>query len=334
MKVCHFIASRGIGRGELYINLANAMSRMADVSLVVPKGNKYRHRIDPAIQVIEYSAANSRYNPLLWLELIGIFRARKADIINTHFAKATEIFRIVNRVLRRPYVATKHNPRKGRVFEKVAHVIGVSALCVASVRKGGAKKINIGVELEDVPPGTEVRLPGEPFQVAAIGRLDAIKGFEHLIASLADVHRHVRLDIIGEGPERDALQTLIEKRGLAERVRLVGFRDDIPQAIAAADLMVISSLSEGGPTVGLEILFYGKTMISTDVGFMTEILPPHCIGGREDFAAKINEVADNHQKFCDEFAEIRRLKRDQYSIENIAAEHLAHYRELIAQSPQ
>ncbi|HET8727892.1 MAG TPA: glycosyltransferase [Alphaproteobacteria bacterium] len=85
----------------------------------------------------------------------------------------------------------------------------------------------------------------------AVGRLHRNKAFDVLldaISTLPDLH----LWIAGEGPSRAELEAQIERLGIGDRVRLLGWRDDIPALLGAADLMVVPSRSEGFGTVMIE----------------------------------------------------------------------------------
>ena len=71
MKICHFIASIGLGRGEFYVDLVNEMANNEefDIYLLIPENAKFLHRISKKVKVIEYSSKDSRNNPFLYLEL-------------------------------------------------------------------------------------------------------------------------------------------------------------------------------------------------------------------------------------------------------------------------
>jgi glycosyltransferase involved in cell wall biosynthesis len=77
----------------------------------------------------------------------------------------------------------------------------------------------------------------------ALGRLHENKAFDVLIAALRDLPR-LWLWIAGEGPKKAALQSQAEAAGVAERVRFVGWRDDVPALLAAADVLVCPSRHE------------------------------------------------------------------------------------------
>ncbi|MCC7305910.1 MAG: glycosyltransferase [Alphaproteobacteria bacterium] len=98
----------------------------------------------------------------------------------------------------------------------------------------------------------------------AAGRLHPDKGFDRLIASLVARARedNWRLNILGEGPERAALESLITQNGLDHRVRLAGYSENPWPLYAAADAFLLSSRTEGMPNAALESLAAGTPVIA------------------------------------------------------------------------
>lgn len=107
---------------------------------------------------------------------------------------------------------------------------------------------------------------GEPPVVLAVGRLTAQKDFSMLIQAFARVRKTqpVRLVILGEGEERPALEALVRQLGLEQDVSLPGFVANPYPYMAQASLFILSSKWEGLPTVLIEALFCGSTVIATD----------------------------------------------------------------------
>lgn len=101
-----------------------------------------------------------------------------------------------------------------------------------------------------------------PHLVAA-GRLSRQKGFDLLIEALALCDgRRPRLTLLGEGPLRPALEQLAQQRGVADRVRIVGFQKNPYPFLVQADAFVLSSRYEGFPNVVLEALACGRPVIA------------------------------------------------------------------------
>jgi glycosyltransferase involved in cell wall biosynthesis len=104
-----------------------------------------------------------------------------------------------------------------------------------------------------------------PVLVAA-GKLAPWKGFEDLIRAMKELSlkRQVRLLIMGDGPLRSELETLIVELDLSDRVHLPGYVNNPLKFFKAADLFVLSSHAEGLPNVLVEAIMCGCTAVSTD----------------------------------------------------------------------
>ena len=82
----------------------------------------------------------------------------------------------------------------------------------------------------------------------------------------------MRLVIVGEGMERKGIEEAIQRAGLQQQVRLVGHVKDVRPYYRAADLLVISSLSEGSPNALLEAMAAEVPVVATAVGGIPEIV--------------------------------------------------------------
>lgn len=325
MKVLHFIASTGMGRGEVYVDLVNELCKNIEIILLVPKNVLYKERIDEKIELIEYNAYDSRRNPLLLIEILWKIKKANPDIVHTHFAKASQIFYFVNKFLNLPHVATKHNPRKGKIFNKIPNVIAVSKGVKESICNDNVKVIYNGIKPIEVFPQNRDNL----FTILAVGRLDKIKGFDILIKGCAKLDFTFRLHIIGDGEERKNLENLIAKLGLKDKISLLGFRKDIPQLMSNADMVVMSSHSEGFSLVMVESFFYAHLFVSTKVSGATEILDERFLFDGFKFSDKLNDINHNYEQYKKEFSALRNKNKDRFLLSHIANEHIVYYQALL-----
>lgn len=110
--------------------------------------------------------------------------------------------------------------------------------------------------------------PPERVLIGAIGRLSDEKRFDLLIRSVARLigeGRDVALWIAGEGDQQPVLANLIRELGVAERVRLLGFRSDTKELYEAMDLFALSSVREGLPNVLLEAMAMEAPVLATRI---------------------------------------------------------------------
>jgi len=328
LRVCHFTASPGLGRGEAYVDLPNALSQIEGlcVGLMIPHDALFRDRIAPDVEVIEYKGGRSRRNPLFLLEICRKLRAWQPHIVHTHFAKATTVYRTISRWVGVPWVATKRNPRPGPVFEKVPRVIAVSHGVADSLRRSDVKIIYNGI-IADAPDPIARQQPAT-VRCLAIGRLDPIKGFDRLIRALAPVRTPWNLRIVGEGPQRGELEALIRELGLGERVQLLGFRSDIPRLLQDCDVFIQSSHSEGFGLALLEALHYAPLVISTRVGIAAEFFPEWLIWNPDiegSLESMLLNYAANSKRYTDWIG--NQLAR--FNLRSTVEEHVSFYRTMI-----
>ncbi|HWM08987.1 MAG TPA: glycosyltransferase [Solirubrobacteraceae bacterium] len=117
------------------------------------------------------------------------------------------------------------------------------------------------------PPAGGGLSTGEAPLVAAAGRLTSQKGFDLLIPAFAEVARRRprwTLRIHGGGPERAALEALIDAEGMRGRIELTGPSRRLGEALAEASLFVLSSRFEGFGLVVLEAMSHGLPVVSFD----------------------------------------------------------------------
>ncbi len=119
----------------------------------------------------------------------------------------------------------------------------------------------------------ELRLNSGELLIGAIGRLDKQKGFSTLIDAMAELKDSpLRCAILGEGPERAALEALVRKNHLEKSVWLLGEKDDIPSWLSALDLYCLPSVWEGLPNSLLEAMALGLPVVASAVDGVPEVV--------------------------------------------------------------
>lgn len=171
--------------------------------------------------------------------------------------------------------------------------------------KSGQKIVvsRLGVE-----PGAVVSV-GEPsrqemLKILTVGRLHPVKNHAFLItacAHLAQQQVSFHCSIAGEGSERSLLESRILKYGIAEQITLLGHvsREKIPALYEAADVVVLTSQSEGIPLVLMEAMIRGKVVLAPAITGIPELVIP----GQTGFLYAPGSMAD----FLDQLLLIRSL---------------------------
>ena len=174
----------------------------------------------------------------------------------------------------------------------------------ATVPRSADKIEVLYLGIGDAPPVTrsreEVReslgVSGSTHLVVSVARLAPQKSLEVLFDALRVVRSDVRLAVIGEGPLRDELERYVRTAGLSEKVIMLGFRDDVADHLAAADVFCLSSIWEGVPLAAQEAILLGTPVVGTDVGGMRELIS-NKVSGRlvpsrdhDALAAAIDEI--------------------------------------------
>ena len=119
--------------------------------------------------------------------------------------------------------------------------------------------------------------------ICSVGRLiNALKGFDLLIEAfsmIAEQYSDWNLVIVGEGRDRNTLETLIKKYDLEERVILTGNLENSRDAIVDAEIFVLSSHQEGFPNVLLEAMSVGLAVISFNCKYGPAEIIEHEVNG-------------------------------------------------------
>jgi glycosyltransferase involved in cell wall biosynthesis len=137
-----------------------------------------------------------------------------------------------------------------------------------------------GIDLDRFSPDPALRaagrarLPvGHAPLVMIVGHLSAVKGYPVFLraaAALRAQHPDCHFAALGGETVADGylahLQAEADALGIGDRMHFLGFRDDVPEVMAAADVIVLPSWSEGLPLAVLEAMACGKPVVATPVG--------------------------------------------------------------------
>jgi glycosyltransferase involved in cell wall biosynthesis len=223
--------------------------------------------------------------------LAGLYRSRRIDLLHIHspVAGGQAVAMLAARLAGvRAVVSTYHQIQpwrlapRSRLINRLAHsrlvdhVLAVSGdvkrtlVDAAGVPAERIEIVHNGIDADGVVTDTgaalEPRQPGE-VRLGFIGRLSPEKGVDGVLeamALLAPTNPNARLFIIGEGPERAALEALAAERKLGDQVRFLGFRADARQLMHEMDVMVHAPVYEGFGLVVAEAMAAGRPVVGND----------------------------------------------------------------------
>lgn len=160
-----------------------------------------------------------------------------------------------------------------------------------------------------------------------VGALRPVKGVRYLIEAMkviTDENRSTKLFLVGDGKERESLESLVEKLGLENHVNFIGKvpNERVPEYMIASDVFVLPSLSEGFPVTVLEAMASGLPIITTNVGGLSEIIKKNENGflvkpkNVKELSAKISLLLKN-DKLRKKIGENNKHAVHKYSWENL-----------------
>jgi glycosyltransferase involved in cell wall biosynthesis len=248
--------------------------------------------VEHGIETIEFPLIR-HYNPLTAIGAVGTvawhLRRGEFDLIHTHSTEAGIIGRIGAQIAGVPAIHTVHGipftDDRSRVLnrfvlagERIAArhseriITNTPSIKQAYLDRdiGRPEQYTViysGIDIDSfrgASPATD--LPGERPRVLMVARLTEGKGFEVLLETVEQLPETAfSVCIAGDGPMHDDLEGAITERDLEDKVHLLGYRDDIPEVMAASDVFVLPSFREGMPRVITEAMAAGLPVVATDI---------------------------------------------------------------------
>jgi colanic acid/amylovoran biosynthesis glycosyltransferase len=257
-----------------------------------------------ALNPSEYSYRAASLSSVYRLARLSARRG-EYDVLHAHFGPVGNSFRFTRALWRAPLVVSFHGydfstvPRKeGRaVYRKLFETADLftvnSSYTRARLESLGCpasriRELPVGLRLDDFPFRERVLPRDGSVRVLSVGRLVEIKGHEFLLRAIHSLRREqipVRAEIVGDGPLRARLETLIGELGLADAVKLHGALDStaVSGLMDQAHLFVLPSVSVEGDQEGQGLALQeaqasGLPVIATRHGALPEGMVPEQSG--------------------------------------------------------
>lgn len=240
------------------------------------------------------------YDPRPFFAILRIFSRERFDIVQTHLSHGCILGGVAGWFIGIPVVATLHNPAPRRighyrirefVWEFVLRRLAARVIAVGSTIQEAYKsklpegKIDLvlnsvsstAVSTASERDAVRIELVGNLSSklIFCVGRLVAGKGLSELLSAFAQIHKQypdLYLIMVGEGALRENLVHEAESLQIMGSIRFLGMRNDVQRLLAAADIYVSASYSEGMSIALLEAMAAGLPIVATAVGEAPHLL--------------------------------------------------------------
>lgn len=351
MKIIHTEASWGWGGQEIRI--------LTECRVFLEKGHEVLLIADPRSQIFK-AAPRFGIKPINCIlgrkrltDLRSIcqrLRRLEPDVVVCHSSTDHWLVAIARLILRAPFAIVRARHISAKINDHLTtrwlYRLGCESVLTTStsiktamIRQRLVSEENIqciptGLPMPAVFPGKEEarsRLGIQPdtFVISIVATLRSWKGHEYLIRGLraASLNQALLL-VVGDGPQREALEDLTAKLGLKDQVRFMGQLNDVYPALSASDVFALPSYAnEGVPQAILQAMAVGLPILSCPVGGI-----PEALLGYEDKVLVAPKCHQQISKSLREFRETIDNKAPQirkpwmkYSIENMYQECLGLY---------
>jgi len=296
------------GGGVVVLAYVSEMIRRGDEVWVVCLDDEVERRFaDAGARTVRMPLWFHAINPcdvVPFVQLWRLCRRERFDLVATHTSKGGFIGRLAAKAAGAPCVVhhahgfafrETQKPWLQRCYAVLERVAARACNLIVSVseehRQGGIRQrvaapekivtVLNGIQVEGIgrTSAADARrmlgLETEDVLIGVASRLAEKKGVEDLIAAFPEIHRthpNTRLVLLGEGPFRQELEQRAQQTGLADGIHFTGFRDNVPDLLAAFDIIAQPSISEGLSIAVLEAMAAGKPVVACDIQGNREVI--------------------------------------------------------------
>jgi len=286
MKIVHTESSLGWGGQELRIlsESKGLAQRGHDITLLCPlEARIYGEAPSWGLRTIALPIATKRLDGVLALR--RWLRTNRPDVVSTHSSTDSWLVALGTRL---PIVRTRHisapvprNMLTRWLYGRAARIVTTGE----ALKRELVERTGVPAErIESVPTGADpavytpgdkyaarmhLSLPQDAMLIGIVATLRSWKGHRHLVEALP---ASATLVIVGDGPQREALETQVRSAQLQARVHFAGNQRDVVPWMQALDIFALPSYAnEGVPQALMQAMLVGLPCITTTVGGIGEL---------------------------------------------------------------
>jgi len=353
IKILHLIAPRGIGgaervlltllkkidQGKFDFILGIFIDKRKSEDLFWNEAEKLNLPLEP----IRFK---NPYDLLQVLQIRRIIKKHHPDMIHTHGYKTNLLGFFISKLFKIPIVTTVHGLHSGKfrpfvwlslkLLRHFDRIIAVSDQIRKELKAFKVPSIKM-ITIRNVPPvkikgnsanpnsfREEIGIPSNAKLIGFVGRLEPVKGCIQFIRIVPEVIRNIPdsyFVVVGDGPERVALESLAKTLNVENRVYFCGFRNDPMNVFQSLDLYVLPSFNEGVPLAMLEAMSNEVPVVATSVGGIPEVIKDRVNGilvptnNPKALAESILESFNNPNETVKRVIEAKKTIMDEYDVQ-------------------
>jgi glycosyltransferase involved in cell wall biosynthesis len=307
LRVLQIISNLGAGGAEKlveqFVPIMNEKENLhVDILLLTDKGNVFEKSLKERGGRIFTVPLRKPRNPLNVFYIWDFVRKGRYDVVHVHLFPTLYWVSLAARLMwksKRPKLVytehSTHNRRRNikafRVVDRIMYSVYDKIISVSNKTQenlvdwlGGQNHY----KFITIPNGVNVRrikeakpyakrdlhsaFSEETVILCMVGRFSAVKDQATVIRSLVYLPETVHLLLVGDGPRRGEMESLVKDLGIGHRTHFLGFRDDVDRIMNTVDVVVLSSKWEGLPVTIIEAMAAGKPVVGTDVEGISDVV--------------------------------------------------------------